>query len=440
MVRNHISQYHLSFIALIETKIKESLLDATAKKIAKKWKWLSTVRGSEKARILILWDQNFFDIQVIKNSDQHITCYMKSLDGRLSCIVSTVYGFNRQEARKELWEDLKQISQNIRNVPWRICGDYNCLLSNEEKLGGINLTEADTKDFKKFIEDCNLRHLKTQGCFYTWNNKQDANSRIWCRLDRALINDAWIDEYISSHVEFMLPNLSDHSPAIVSVYDDLKQGKKPFKFFKMWTKHENYIPTVSKIWHTHVQGYTMYSVYAKLKMLKKELIELNKKHFHNISEQVQRAKFALEDAQRILHSDPLNSDFIAHKKKCILTYNKLLDCELSFYRQKTRINWNVHGDRSSKLFQSIAKYKRHNNRILALYNSKGDKITDDEGIVQELTSYYKNLMGKAINTLPPDINIIKSGPCLNDAKINELLKPVSKVEIKVAVFSIPEDQ
>ncbi|XP_020249117.1 uncharacterized protein LOC109826498 [Asparagus officinalis] len=213
-------QYHLSFLALLETKIKDGNIQSIAKKIARDWNWFSNGNNNDIARIVILWDPHIMDIQINSFSAQQITCAVKTTDGRLSCIISSIYGSNHLVARKNLWSELSQIHQSIGNLPWLICGDFNALISNEEKLGGSMLSEADTKDFKQFIEDCNLLHLKTIGCFFTWNNKQDSTTRVWSRLDRALVNDSWFLEYNSSHVEFLSPCFSNHSPALVSIYED----------------------------------------------------------------------------------------------------------------------------------------------------------------------------------------------------------------------------
>ncbi|XP_020253772.1 uncharacterized protein LOC109830821 [Asparagus officinalis] len=197
----HIVQNHLSFIALLETKI-----------------------------------------------NKHITCSVNSIDGRINCIISSIYGLNHQESRKILWTDLLQMHQKAGNTPWLLCGDFNTMINADEKIGGIALTDADTHDFNSFIDNSNFQHLNTLGCFFTWSNKQDQNSRIWCRLDRALVNESWIDKYNSSHVEYLLPTSSDHSPALIKIYEEEKQGKKPFKFFNMWTKHSSYLHTVNSIW------------------------------------------------------------------------------------------------------------------------------------------------------------------------------------------------
>ncbi|XP_020254213.1 uncharacterized protein LOC109831293 [Asparagus officinalis] len=378
LVKHHLQQYHLSFLALLETKIKAEKISIVAKRLSVNWKWVSNASSTSKARIILLWDPNILEVLIESLSDQQITCKVKSLDGRIDCVISSIYGQNQVDKRRELWLNLTHIYQTVSHSPWLLCGDFNAIIGNEEKLGGTILSEllcgdfnaiigneeklggtilseADTSEFREFIDFCHLSHLKTEGCFYTWNNKQDAHSRIWSRLDRALINDAWLQKYNSSHVEYLLQNFSDHSPGLVSIYDDCAKGKKPFKFFKMCAKHKSFLPTVSRIWQTKVKGYAMYSVYTKMKLLKNELKELNKRHFSNISEQ-------------------------------------------------------------------------------------GKKLTDEEKIISEFISFYKNLMGTNSATANVDRNIISNGPCLSEAQARALSNPVTREEIKEAVFSMSENK
>ncbi|XP_020245131.1 uncharacterized protein LOC109823258 [Asparagus officinalis] len=382
-------------MALFEIKIKTNKLPIVTRKIANTWKWYSNDLNSSKARILLLWDPNSMEVQIESQSSQHITCVVRSFDGRIDCLITSIYGHNHLENRRDLWQKLKQVRLSAGNKPWILCGDFNTITGSDDKLGGAVVTEAETMDFRNFIDNCHLSHMKTEGCHFTWNNRQEANSRVWSRLDRAMVNDAWLNFYNSSHVEFLQPNCSDHSPALVSVYDDCDQGKKPFKFFKMWVKHEDYIPTVSSIWKTPITGCKMFSVASKLKLLKVALKDLNRKNFHNISEQVNRAKINLDKIQSNLQADPLNSVLIAQEKECIVTYNRLLEC---------------------------------------------DKITDGEGIIQEFISFYKNLMGSKTVTPKPDCKVISKGVCLNEAQAIALSSAVTKEEIKKAIFSMDDNK
>ncbi|XP_020256684.1 uncharacterized protein LOC109833427 [Asparagus officinalis] len=381
--------------ALLETKIKSDRIQSAVQRIARNWNWISNASNQSKARILIMWDSNVFGVQIINISDQSVTCKVNSLDGRMECIITSIYAFNQMEARKVLWDELKSAQQSIRNEPWLLCGDFNTVINSEEKIGGSIVSESDTKDFRDFIDDCHLNQLKTTGCFYTWNNKQDHDSRVWCKLDRALVNDTWLLKYNASQVEFLLPNCSDHSPALVTIFEDCSKGKKPFRYFKMWSKHDSFIPVVSAIWQTKVEGFKMYTVCKRLQLLRGALKELNKRHYANISEQFLRARRALEEAQGRLQNSPLNPEI---------------------------------------------KANFHQNKVLTLFNALGQRISDQEEIAKEMVLYYKDLLGSDTETITPYTHVIQTGPCLTVAQVDMLSKPVSREEIKSAIFSMDENK
>ncbi|XP_020245434.1 uncharacterized protein LOC109823568 [Asparagus officinalis] len=248
-------------------------------------------------------------VQNVILSVQCITCTIESRDGRFTSLCTIVYALNQMASRKNLWRDLLTLKQNV-NSPWIIGGDFNAITSYEEKIRGLPVTKADIKDFQSFINTSQLLHLRSTGCYYTWCNKQEAEHRIW---------SDWIDDNF--------------------------EGKRPFKFFSMWVKHPDFISTVNSIWHQSSEGYYMFRFHTKFKRLKHALKELNKNHFMNISEQVCRAKDDLADIQRQLNDDLFNSDLIAREKECIKKYDRLIDCESSYYKQKANINWSLQGDK-----------------------------------------------------------------------------------------------
>ncbi|XP_020252332.1 uncharacterized protein LOC109829702 [Asparagus officinalis] len=330
---------------------------------------ISNVHQANNARIWILWNSDLLTVQYLNSSDQHINCLVESKDGRLSCTITVIYALNQMEGRRSLWQDILTLKSHI-NGPWLLAGDFNSILSGEEKLGGAPISDTDTCDFQEFISSSHLKHLKSTCCYFTWCNKQDVDTRIWSRLDRVLVNDDWIHNYTSSQVEFLLLNCSDHSLALLSIDDEEFEGKRPFRFFNMWTNHSDFIPIVKVIWEQDINGYNMYKLFQKLKCLKPVLKNLNKRHFMNISEQVLRAKEELEDTQRQLIDEPFNSNLISKEKACSSKYLCLLNCEVSFYQQKANIKWGLHGDKFSQLFHSLMKNRRHHNRILSLYTDQ----------------------------------------------------------------------
>ncbi|XP_020270722.1 uncharacterized protein LOC109845882 [Asparagus officinalis] len=434
IVKHFIQEHKLSLIALLETKIPENKLPVLARKIANGWHWISNVHEARNCRIWILWDNDSLIIHNAILSEQYITLSVESRDGKFSSICTFVYALNQMPNRRILWRKLLEYKHNVSG-PWIIGGDFNTIASYEEKIGGLPVLETDTEDFQSFLNNGQLINLNTTGFFFTWSNKQDADSRIRSRLDRCLINEDWLHLYTSSQVEYLLPKCSDHSPALISIAEnDREEGIKPFKFFNMWVKHPDYLSTVKAVWEQNIEGYKMFQFHTKLRKLKTALKNLNKKHFMNISVQVCRAKDELEDTQRQLSNNPFSSVLIAKEKECIKKYESLLDCEYSFFKQKANINWCIQGDKGSKLFHSAMKKRRHANKILSLQTEEGVRISDKHLVIAEITGYFKNLLGYSVPTLPPNPEIIANGPLLSTDQKLMLSLPVTREEIKKAIF------
>lgn len=66
-------------------------------------------------------------------------------------------------------------------------GDFNAILSQEDKpIGGL-VQVAETRDFKELMLDCNMTELIIGGRNYTWTN-----GHIYSRIDKAIVNAEWV--------------------------------------------------------------------------------------------------------------------------------------------------------------------------------------------------------------------------------------------------------
>ncbi|XP_057250086.1 uncharacterized protein LOC130591167 [Beta vulgaris subsp. vulgaris] len=131
-------------------------------------------------------------------------------------------------------------------------------------MGG-NVREAELLPLRECVARCGLSDLKSTGAFYTWNNKQEGEARVFSKLDRALCNDKWLEMFPTSEAWFMPEGLFDHSPILVRVHKEIVQGNKPFKYYKMWSKASNFQRRVRDAWSTNVTGTAMFCVVQKLK-------------------------------------------------------------------------------------------------------------------------------------------------------------------------------
>ncbi|KAH0673958.1 hypothetical protein KY290_013890 [Solanum tuberosum] len=52
--------------------------------------------------------------------------------------------------RLELWENLEAMAG--QNYPWLVGGDFNTIVDETEKLGGLPVTQSETHDFIQCID------------------------------------------------------------------------------------------------------------------------------------------------------------------------------------------------------------------------------------------------------------------------------------------------
>ncbi|XP_048496302.1 uncharacterized protein LOC125495583 [Beta vulgaris subsp. vulgaris] len=124
--------------------------------------------------------------------------------------------------------------------------------------------------FRMCVAKCGVVDLPSMGCYFTWNNKQQGEGRVFSKIDRVMGNARWMDRFSAMEVVFLLEGLFDHSPVIMRSHDEIK-GNAPFKYFIIWCQAPDLMHRVRSGWQTNVQGSAMLQLVKKLKNLKAEL-------------------------------------------------------------------------------------------------------------------------------------------------------------------------
>ena len=76
--------------------------------------------------------------------------------------------------RKPFWDYLQNLAFNI-SLPWLLLGDFNDMISEEEKLGGLPINRTRMTAFRNCLDKCGLIDLGFHGPRFTWTNK----SPVW---------------------------------------------------------------------------------------------------------------------------------------------------------------------------------------------------------------------------------------------------------------------
>lgn len=70
---------------------------------------------------------------------------------------------------------------------WIMCGDFNYVMNTEERIGS-DVREMEMRDTLICMQHFAMTDIKSSGNFFTWNNKNQGNARVFSKLDRVLDN------------------------------------------------------------------------------------------------------------------------------------------------------------------------------------------------------------------------------------------------------------
>lgn len=116
-----------------------------------------------------------------------------------------------------MWEKLSRIEVN-RNESWCVFGDFNDLLHDGEKIGGVWRPDESFEPFNQMVNACKLEELQSHGNGYTWSGLRN-KSWIHTRLDRCFGNKAWFQKFPCSNQTFLEKRGSNHMPVLIHLIE-----------------------------------------------------------------------------------------------------------------------------------------------------------------------------------------------------------------------------
>ena len=132
--------------------------------------------------ICMLWS-NEVDIELLEFNSHMIAITIK--DCAVSWSLVGFYGLPQKTKRDKTWVDLHALLQSIPG-PWMCCGDFNVVINDEEKVGGITGGPSSPSLLKELLFDLAAVDLGYVGNRFTWSNRRWGRNSIRERLDRVL--------------------------------------------------------------------------------------------------------------------------------------------------------------------------------------------------------------------------------------------------------------
>ena len=101
-------------------------------------------------------------MEILTHSDYSIHALVNVPSLFPSFLLTTVYASPNFNKRKIFWDYLQNLATTI-SLPWVLLGDFNDMLSDDEKLGGLPLNRTHVSTFRACMDNCGLMDLGFQG-------------------------------------------------------------------------------------------------------------------------------------------------------------------------------------------------------------------------------------------------------------------------------------
>ncbi|KAL8168069.1 hypothetical protein V2J09_009568 [Rumex salicifolius] len=302
--------------------------------------WVS-LSISELKRLVFLEASDYFGMKIIQGYPHFI--HGKVLCGSTWCHLIVVCGPPSPTRRQPFWRDLDQVIGSIIE-PLFIEGDFNGILSIDERRGGSCALSSNTNIFTDLVSRHDLIDLGFSGSRFTWSRGNEGNPVVDKRLDRVFINNIGRLKWESAVVRHLPTICFDHNPLYLSLTPFMinDRSRRPFCFKAMWISHPTFMSIVSNSWATNPK------TSVALSKLRDDLRKWNRKD--KITARLNGIK-----------SD-LNHGGTHRLLKLRASLRKELDEVLAqeelLWYQKSRVKWIECGDRNTAFFHTSTIIRR----------------------------------------------------------------------------------
>ncbi|XP_071687938.1 uncharacterized protein [Rutidosis leptorrhynchoides] len=239
------------------------------------------------------------------------------------------------------------------------------------------------------------------GFRFTWNQSPNASTGILKKIDRVMENDVFISRFTNAYIIFQPYRTSDHCLAE---------------------------------WRTNVQGYSMYRLVNKLRMLKTPIQRLMwcKGDIHK---RVVQLRDELESAQKEVDAHPYSTTLREKENIALKHYNEVVFQEESLLKQKLKIEWLRVGYCNSNYFHKVVKWRLNRSRIDVITDAD-NHVVKGAAVPQVFVRHYENFLGCASTCdefVDPRSLFTKQ---ISQSQSDYMAQPVLEHEIRDAIFDI----
>ncbi|XP_026378690.1 uncharacterized protein LOC113273139 [Papaver somniferum] len=278
-----------------------------------------------------MWSSSIQKTKSILLSEQSITIEVGD------SLVTGIHAASLTINRRSLWNDLVTISKLEK--PWLVMGDFNTIMSEDEKKGGLNPLLISMLELNNCLHSCGLIQAPKNGMNFSWCNNRAGRKRIVCNLDKTVFNDKWLEKFSSWGYKVGSRGISDHSTLYGGNADIPKPKNTPFRALKSWETHTEFLEVITNSWEQHLEGNPIFVFMSKVIRIKSDLKEWNWSVFGDVNKQLKNIEDEVLVATAASDNNPSDINLL---NKLVTVRGKqeiLLQQQREIVQQKSRVIW-----------------------------------------------------------------------------------------------------
>ncbi|KAM7280129.1 hypothetical protein ACFE04_007263 [Oxalis oulophora] len=246
-----------------------------------------------------------------------------------------------------------------------------------KQLGKQNSLDWKCKENSLKMGDC------CRGSILYMEKNSIGGVTIMEKLDRIVGSEEWSLMFPNVGVTNLVSSISDHLPVLLdtNTLNHWKTTTSRFKFENFWVDNPKCLNVVKAAWNVN-DGWV-----ENVVNVQRQLKDWSKLEFGSLSSQIKRN-------QQRLHSllegdDPCRQ---ANQIREVETrLNGFLDAEAELWRQRSKVMWQVSGDRNTAYFHAVATRRKQHNWIKGMMDECGTWVSDQNKIERLGLEYFEEV-------------------------------------------------
>ncbi|KAL5735902.1 hypothetical protein ACOSQ2_030690 [Xanthoceras sorbifolium] len=230
---------------------------------------------------------------------------------------------------------------------------------------------------------------------------------------------------------------SDHRPISAKFVrggpSDSGGGDRKFRFEPFWLKDEECYSVICTAWGGFDSETSGRGLRDKLVLCADRLENGSKVKFGSLKKAIDRKRSEIN-----LLYDRMQSEQVLNAIKCReRELESLISKEELYWKQRSRVDWLLAGDKNSKFFHRRATARKKKNQISSLLDNRGVRRESEQGMSSVVLDYFSDLF----RSIQPSSSDLSAASSFLESKVNaqmagRLGEAFTRAEVRSAVFEM----